>query len=158
MNIIPLRSKIPLNKDVFEKYKDIQLIDSRLVAGIEHIEFAYAQAKKAFRHNENISKDPLIEILVRMSGQRQIKIALEMFGLNDSKDVILISKKDPKNFLSSDGLEPDDSVLKIDLKKFERIKKSFDIGEIELEAVYDIDRETALIEIVKERVALVSIR
>ncbi len=158
MNILPLRSEKPLNKEILKDYKDIQLVDSRLVASLGHIEFAASQAEKAFERNENISNDPLIEVLLRMSGQRQISKALEMFGLKDSKEVVLISKQDPESFLKANGWKRDESILDMDEDRFERIKERFHIDELELEVASNNDREAALLNIVKERVALVSLR
>ncbi len=133
-------------------------MDSRLVAGLGHIEFAASQAEMAFKRNENLSNDPLIEVMLRMSGQRQISKALEMFGLKDSKEVVLISKQDPESFLKANGWERDESILDMDEDRFERIKERFHIDELELEAASNNDREAALLDIVKERVALVSLR
>ncbi len=158
MNILPLRSEKPLNKEILEDYTDIQLVDSRLVAGLGHIEFAASQAEMAFERNENISNDPLIEVMLRMSGQRQISKALEMFGLKDSKEVVWISKQDPESFLKANGWERDESILDMDEDRFERIKERFHIDELELEAASNNDRASALLDIVKERVALVSLR
>ncbi|MFQ5887123.1 MAG: KEOPS complex subunit Cgi121 [Candidatus Hydrothermarchaeales archaeon] len=157
MNILSLRSKKPLNREILEDYRDIQLVDSRLVAGLEHIEFAVSQAEKAFERNENISNDLLIEVMVRMSGQRQINKAFEMFGLKDSTEVVLISKKDPRNFLKANGWVKDKSILDIDKEKFDRIRAAFHIGEKEIEAASNEDRIATLVDIVKERVALVSV-
>ncbi len=158
MNILPLRSEKPLNKEILEDYKDIQLVDTRLVASLGHIEFAASQAEIAFERNENISNDPLIEVMLRMSGQRQISKALEMFGLKDSKEVVLISKQDPESFLNANGWKHDESILDIDEERFERIKERFHIDELELETASNNDRNAALLDIIKERVALVSLR
>ncbi len=157
MNVLPLRSETPLNKEVLEDYNDIQLVDSGLVAGLGHVEFAVSQAEKAFKRGENISKDPLLEVMVRMSGQRQINRAFEMFGLHDSTSVILISKRDTEVLLNSNGWTHDDSALDIDKAKFERIKAAFDIEEREIEAGTRGDRLAALVDIVKERIALASV-
>ena len=158
MNILPLRSKKPLNKEILEDHKDIQLLDPKLVAGREHIEFAASQAEKAFKRNENISNDPLIEIMVRMSGQRQISKAFEMFGLNDSKKAVLISKKEVRDLLKNNGWTIDEQILEIDEEKIERIKESFEITTSELEIASNNSRTDAIVEIVKERVALTTLR
>lgn len=155
MKIIPLKCKKPLNKEVLKKYKHVQIIDSRFVAGRGHIEFAVEQAEKAFKRGENFSDDFFIEVLVRASAQRQIKKAFEIFGLRNSKEVVLICEGMPERLLKEYGCE--EAVIEMDRGRYEQIKELFEVGEKEIRAVAKSRAEvTGILEnAVKERIALI---
>lgn len=154
MKILPLRCKKPLNKEILEKYKHVQIIDSRLVAGKEHIEFAISQAEKAFKRGENLGNDFFIEVLVRASAQRQIKKAIEIFGLKNSREVILICEKLPEQMLRE--YECKEASLEINEEKYERIKRLFGIDEKEIRtAARGREKKNVLKNIVKDRIALI---
>jgi tRNA threonylcarbamoyladenosine modification (KEOPS) complex Cgi121 subunit len=157
MLLIPLKCKKPVSKEVLDKYKDIQVIDSSLVAGEGHLAFAISQAKKAFKRRENISDNFFIEILVRASGQRQIKKAFELFGLKDSKEVVVLCEEVPRKFLKDYGCEK--AKFEISEEKYAEIKRIFNIEEREIQAItsHDFQRVKALKEIVKERIALIPV-
>ncbi len=157
LKIIPLKCKLALNKEVLEKLHGVQIVDSRCVAGEEHLRFAIEQAEKAFKRGENVSRDFLVEVLVRASAQRQIKVALDIFGLRDSKQVVAICESLPQEFFGSYGCEVSEEVLKISEEKYEALKKTFHVAEKEIAAVADTDfpsRCAALQSIIKERIAL----
>lgn len=156
MEIRFLECKKSLGKDLMEKHEGVQILNSQYIAGREHVEFSLNQAKRAFESGENITNDLLLELTVRASGQRQIKRALELFGL-PANEVVVVGGKIPKNFKEY-GCAGSKEV--ITLEKYEKIKKIFDIGEREILAVSRNDFETkikVLQEIIKERVALVNI-
>ncbi len=155
MKILPLKCRKPLNKEVLEKYKDVQIIDSGFVAGKEHIEFAVSQAEKAFKRGENFSNDFFIEVLVRASAQRQIKKAIEIFGLRNSRKVILICERLPERLLRE--YECEEATLEIDEGKYERIKGLFGIDEREIKTVARSgeEKKNVLADIVKDRIALI---
>lgn len=158
MKVVPLRCKTPVSREALERYKDVQLIDPRYVAGREHLEFAILQAERAFERGENISNNIFIEILVRASAQRQIKKAFEIFGLKTSGRVVAISEELPKKLMEEYGCEEDQRILEMDEEKYERVKEIFDVDEEEIAAVSDgsfSDRARMLKEIIKERIALI---
>ncbi|MHA1335279.1 MAG: KEOPS complex subunit Cgi121 [Promethearchaeota archaeon] len=66
-----------------EEYKDIsvQFFDDSLVLNEKHLFSACYYAVKSFKLNFNISKSKNIEILLYLSGKRQIKNSIEAFGL-----------------------------------------------------------------------------
>lgn len=156
MKVIAFKCKTPLNKRDLDK-RGVQLIDLSLVAGKGHIEFAIEQAERAFTRKTNISDDIFVEILVRMSGQRQIKRAIELFGLKDSREIAMIFEDKYENFFIPAGCRKDDSLFGIDQKKYERIKRVYNISEKEVEVANQKDRFKALEEVVKERTAMVSV-
>jgi KEOPS complex subunit Cgi121 len=151
-----LKCRRPLDKEVLRKYPDIQVVDAKFVAGRDHLEFAIAQAEKAFKRGTNICNDPLIEPLLRASGQRQIKKALELFGINNSREVFILSEK-----LPSELLEDYSCVEKnadINLEKYEVLKKAYGVDEAEIAATagkgFD-EKVKTLKNIIKERIALI---
>lgn len=154
MKVIALRCSRPVHKDTLKGYIGIQVIDAGLVFGVEHIEFATEKAKKAFENGENISNNHFVETLVRASGQRQIKKAMEMFGLRGSKEIVIFGEEIPeevKKLLEAEGFE-----IRMDGKKQESLKEAFSIADEEIKAVSD-HPEKAIKELIKERVSLVSI-
>lgn len=156
MKIVPLKCKKPLNKEVLKEYKDVQIIDSRFVAGKEHIEFAVEQAEKAFRRGENLSSDFFIEVLVRASAQRQIKKAFEIFGLRNSREAVLICKEIPELLLKE--YECGGAVIEMDRERYERIKRLFGVGEKEIRTVAERKELASVLEnIIKERIALIPV-
>lgn len=160
MRAIPLRCAKAVPKEALARYPGVQLLDARLVAGLEHIEFAIAQAERAFQRGENISSDPLIEVLVRASAERQIKRALEVFGLKGSREVVLLCQEVPEALLQEYGCHEDPSVLEIGKEKYEALKEAFGVGEAELNAVAGedfVERSKALVEAIKERIAILQV-
>ncbi len=160
MKAIPLRCTKAVPKEALERYKGVQLLDARLVAGMGHLEFAMAQAERAFQRGENISSDPLFEVLVRASAQRQIKRALEVFGLKGGREVVLLCHEVPEALLQEYGCREDPGVLEVGPGKYELLKEAFGIGEAELDAVAGEDpgaRLNALVEAIKERIAILQV-
>lgn len=152
MNVFCLRCRKPVGVEVLKKFKDMQVIDSRLVAGNEHIKFAISQAEKSFKRLENVSSNFFIEVLVRASGQRQIKKALSLFGVRNSRRVVVISNELPRDFLKEYCCVEED--VKIDGRKYSAIKKQFEITEKEISTI-GIEKNEALKSLVKDRIALI---
>jgi tRNA threonylcarbamoyladenosine modification (KEOPS) complex Cgi121 subunit len=156
---VPLRCNTPPGIEALDKYRDVQLISSEYIAGEEHLEFAIKSQERAFKRKENISSNPFIEVVVRAAQNKQIKIAFEMLGPGDSKEVIAISEKVPEAFFEEYGCTEDISILEVDEKKYERIKKIFDISEDEIMAVSGASFEEkveTLKKIIAERMALLN--
>jgi tRNA threonylcarbamoyladenosine modification (KEOPS) complex Cgi121 subunit len=145
---------------------DIQLFDAQLIATQEHLYFAVLNALQAFQNSTNHSKSPAMETILYASAQRQIQKAIERIGIKpQTKNVaVTIIGEDPKQIQSdlealteSVGKEPDDKVLAMTKTKETKIRKAFEIGEEELKTVTkNGDSETAIVNLVIERVALLS--
>jgi tRNA threonylcarbamoyladenosine modification (KEOPS) complex Cgi121 subunit len=143
----------------------IQFFDAKKVAGFQHIYFAAYNALNSFKKKSNISKNLAIESLLYASAQRQIKKAMEIFGIKPetSEIVVLIilknitEKEDCIELISTKiPGERDDDVLLIDKNKLISIRKLFEISDIEFEAKlkkqgFEIE---ALIDLIIERMAL----
>ena len=159
LKAVPLRCEKAPGTVAIDKYKDVQLIASSNIAGERHIKSAIAQAEMAFKRGENVSKNPFIEVVVRASLNRQIKIAFEILGPTDSKEVVAISEVYPEGFIEEYGCREDKSILDVDEKKYEKIKEVFDVGEEEIMAVsgenFD-EKVNTLQKIIAERMALLN--
>jgi tRNA threonylcarbamoyladenosine modification (KEOPS) complex Cgi121 subunit len=155
MRVYSLKCRRTIGKEIIEEYRDLQVIDSMYVAGKEHLEFALAQAEKAFQRKTNISKDPLMEVIVRASAQRQIKKALETYGVQNSKSVYVLGEELPRELLDDYGCV--EAELGIDENKYEDLVDKFEVTEEEIGAITGAsfnERVKALKEIIKERIAL----
>jgi KEOPS complex subunit Cgi121 len=158
MKILPLRCDSPPEVEALKRYK-IQLLDARNLAGREHIEFAVEQAKKAFERGENISSDFLIEVLVRASATRQIKVALERLGIKGRKEVVVIAEEVPEEFLKRYSCSECDEVLEVTQEKYQRLKEIYGITEEEIRTLAEesfSSRVQVLKELIKERIALLN--
>jgi tRNA threonylcarbamoyladenosine modification (KEOPS) complex Cgi121 subunit len=109
-----------------------------------------------------------MEVLLYLSGQRQIKIALEEFGMKANDDICIIilgnSEEPMKEALSKckqlvGGISTDEVMMISDENKFQAIREYFQIGEEELNAVSHSattnSQEAALLKLVLNRIALV---
>jgi KEOPS complex subunit Cgi121 len=131
----------------------LQFLNADYVLGEEHVLSAYEHAKRAFDSKKNISKSLAMEILVYVSGEPQIANALEMVGIKDGCESIVLvvdGKLDAEELVTHLNLKMDNDVLKCDKKKLE----NFGIGKPEISAV-DKDK---IKDLILERVAMVDVR
>jgi len=133
----------------------VQLFDASLVATWEHVFFSALNAVKAFNDGRKIARTLGMECLLHMSGQRQINIALKMFGLKPKireLGALIISKSEKRiksaiqELVNRLGGVMEDSVLELNLEKAERVKEAFKVGDEELAAVKTSKRENSLFE------------
>lgn len=149
------------------KRVEIQLFDARLVATWEHLYFAALNACAAFQTGRCVSKSISVEIALYASSRRQIKKALNFIGVKpDTHNVaVMLLGDDPasvkkalaivkKRFVS----EPQESVLELHEEKKKIIRSAFEISDAELEVLSGVNLERALVDLVLERVALLSTR
>jgi tRNA threonylcarbamoyladenosine modification (KEOPS) complex Cgi121 subunit len=101
-------------------------------------------AIKAFRYGKNISNNLSVECLLYVSGQRQISVAVENFGVKQSTrnmGIVLIGDTQDlilevyKKILQITKATENDAVLSINEYKFRRISSFFQITEIELDTI-----------------------
>jgi len=123
----------------------------------------------AFKQQRNIANDLALEILLYLSGQRQIKIALEEFGLKEGDIAVMIlgnSADSMKKALNQCTLlfqgEASDEVLALkDKGKLKKICTFFQIGSKEIAAIKKDETleayRQAIFKLVLNRVALVTL-
>jgi KEOPS complex subunit Cgi121 len=144
----------------------VQFFDAELVASWWHLYFAVLNALLAFRNQRNISKSVAMEVLLYASAQRQIRKAIQLMGVKcDSANVALVIIGETPDSVQATlaavskrvGAEVDETVLELTKEKTKSIRKAFDIGANELEAVMEKkNANQALVNMVIERTALLS--
>jgi KEOPS complex subunit Cgi121 len=153
MKVRAYRCETPVDIEKLVGFKDVSAVDSTLLYGLGHVESAVHLANRAMERGENISSNVFIETIVWASGQRQIKKAIAMFGLNGSKEIVIYGEEIPEEIESHLGAVVTE--IKIDGKKLDALKKAYSISDTELHAVSDTPSE-AVKDLIKERIALLS--
>jgi KEOPS complex subunit Cgi121 len=148
------RCREPVYKETLSDYPDIQALDSKFLYGVEHLEFALQKAKMAMENGGGISSNIFLETIVRASGQRQIKKALEKYGLNGSTEIAIFGENIPRELQTLLGAEEIEII--IDPYRMASLKEAFAIKDEELDSMSDLPTE-AIKDLIKERMALVSI-
>ncbi|MGB5910844.1 MAG: KEOPS complex subunit Cgi121 [Promethearchaeia archaeon] len=132
-----------------KEYNDliIQIFNNKHVLNSEHVFNACYFLQKAFLNNINISNKKNIELLLYLATKRQIKIAIQDFGINEgefntglinlcsisSKDDLALINREIEKLLNANKLK-----LTLDnysLKKYEMVKKYFNISDNQMNSV-----------------------
>ena len=123
---------------------EFQFFDAGLIATWQHLYFAAFHALKSFNSKENISRSLPMETMLYASGQRQIRKAVEKFGIKPTSlhiAIVLISVK-PANTLEALkaiskhlNRNSDETVLDLSNRKKKNIQKAFAISDIMLETM-----------------------
>jgi tRNA threonylcarbamoyladenosine modification (KEOPS) complex Cgi121 subunit len=146
----------------------VQFFNADLIATWEHLYFAVVDALTAFKTKRNISKNLAVEVMLYASAQRQIRKAIEFLGIKPGRaDVAVVvvaetpsavevaTKSVSKHFSG----KPDDHVLELSPAKAQKIRTAFTITDEEVAVVTkNNDADRALVDIVVERMALLSTR
>lgn len=92
MIVKPLEIK-PENKDkiinFIEEQEKTQVVDIDSAFSHKNVEHAVLETKRAFKENKNISRDEKIELLIRLTAERQIKKAIEKAKVKEEKAVFI---------------------------------------------------------------------
>jgi tRNA threonylcarbamoyladenosine modification (KEOPS) complex Cgi121 subunit len=138
-------------------------MDSKGVAGLEHIRTAAILTAISFKNGKNLARSPATELLLYASARRQIKEAIKRLGVNSrTRSWVLVSISESMDALqksselfASYGQE-DDTAMEITPAKRKRLMILFDISPEELALAMELhgDSDTALKALVIERVAL----
>jgi len=127
----------------------IQLMDAKAIAGKKHLLHGVIQAILSFKRGTNLANDLGIEIVLRISAQRQISKALNLLGLKiGESDIAVVLVNCPDFFIDelANIFNRDDSVFDSDDSY---LKELYSISDEEL-AVFSIediliDKTSALI-------------
>jgi len=126
---------------IHNKYKDsiFQFFDDKYVLNAEHIYNACYFVMKAFLHKKNISNKRELEFLLYIATKRQIKSAIEDFGIDNKKirdgilNLCIVSSEENLNLIN-DGIiktlnasEEETTLNHITIEKYEIIKNYFEI-------------------------------
>ena len=138
-------------KQLIKEIKDIapqstiQIMNGERIIGYDHVLFAVLNALSAKRNQRNICDDLSLEILVYASAQRQITNAVEILGVKeDTQQLVLVAISEDKRELDRlrerisqiKGLKSDDSFLESqNPERIDRLKETFKITNSEFESV-----------------------
>jgi KEOPS complex subunit Cgi121 len=158
----------------FKPKSAIMLIDAQAVAGIKHLKACILNSIKAFTQKNQISKSLNVEILLYLSGYRQISKAIERIGISTkTKKIICIQitkqKKEPyfdfKKFLLANDIQY--SYFKNDIDQFsafepKSVMKILEITDENIETLIEgknniMSREDALELLAIEKSALLNL-
>jgi len=136
--VIGARGKMDVEKALQKLRKfssPSQIFDADIICGRDHVIAAYLHAKKSFDYGKNITRSMDMEILLYVSGKRQIDDAIKFAGAKDNGKYVFLfygkSRKDAENFLHELGLKIDNTLLRTTIKKL----KKFGVSEKELKTV-----------------------
>jgi tRNA threonylcarbamoyladenosine modification (KEOPS) complex Cgi121 subunit len=138
-----------------------QIFDSNQVAGWRHLYYSAVNALNAMESGEAVSDNLEVEAMLYASAQDQISKAIKMMGVTPkTKEIaLLVISKDPKNIAQEIAKhlgEVDDNVLKLDQKKYDRLRKTYSITEKALET-FKGHKYEALESLIIEKCALMSL-
>lgn len=163
----------------FKPKSAILFIDAQAVAGINHLKACILNSLKGFTQKNNISNSINVEILLYLSGYRQISKAIERCGLSKKTHVIICVQITKKELLenSSENIFNFKQILtdsNVNVKKFEQdidslaivnpktIMKNLEITEENIDAIISdkkdkTSREQALEFLAIEKSALLNL-
>lgn len=96
-----------------EKGIEIQVVDADLVCGKDHLLSAYQHAVRAFEEKRNSMKRISMEILLYLSGERQISDAIKKMGVKKDSQKLVFIFLDSKDHDELKGKISEDEVRKI---------------------------------------------
>lgn len=110
----------------------IQLLNADSIVSKNQIIHGVNQAFLAFSRGENLAKDLSVEVVLRISAQRQISKAFKILGLHEGEMnlcVVLINSKDYSQVLSSIFAPYEKSFV----PDFNHLVKIYKISDVELQ-------------------------
>jgi len=138
----------------------IQVFDADMIFGENHILSAFKHAIRSMQQDNAVTHSLSMELLLYVSGERQIKRAIKKMGIKEGKHdfvvVFIYPLKESKNitltidtFLNNFELKRNDSLIKPDKKKL------IEFG-ITKESIFSV-RSNQVFQLVLEKIALVDV-
>ena len=143
----------------------IQFFKAKLIAGYDHLYFAILNALKTFDNGMNISKKLEIEVLLFLSGQHQIKKAIQLLGIEPSShEVVLLiiadNKDDANKTLDkiNDIIQAkhDDDVINLSKEKIKDVMIAYKLGKLEIGSTLRKSKNEAITSLLIEKGALLT--
>ncbi len=130
-----IKSVLVSNKNLFS-----QIISVDFVASVEQVKFAALQVIQLMGSNSMHLQNPSLELLLSLSGLRQLNKALELFELKNNKAILIIvgknKEKVKKELLKLEklvGLKKDSNLIETNFKKNKKkLMNQFNISKKEL--------------------------
>lgn len=106
---------------------EVVVMRAAAVMGREHLLSAISHARRAFSRGGNSARTLGVEVLLYLSGERQISHALSQCGVapGEKDFVILAIDSDGEAALAKLGWKRDDSLLDLDEEKESRLQAEF---------------------------------
>jgi len=95
----------------------IYVFNSLCVGCREHIEWAYYKMNKVFENKRNIARKRHLEMMLILSGKRQISEAITLCGSENADSIVAISEKEFEM-----PLKRDDSVIEFNPEKIKHLE------------------------------------
>lgn len=143
-----------------------QFFDAGKAAGWRHVLLGFVNALAAFRSGRNISREPTMETLLRMSGQGQIDLALKRVGVSATTDnlgVILVASSEKEldtafqAVLSHWGLSETEEREPPSEQELRSLIDLYSVTDAELEAMQAEDSWKAVVNAILERMAVIDL-
>lgn len=134
----------------------VQLVPSRLIAGQNHLLNVIENTFSSFKNKSNFSKKPELELIIRLTGIKQLNKALEKAEFGKEDLVLIINSKNKKKI---DSIKKELGFVEKDFKLGENknyLMKFFNVTKEELKSLSDL--KNPLEEIIIERCAFVSLK
>ncbi len=74
--------------------RGIYVVNHLCVGSREHAEYAFQKMQEVFKRGKNIAKKKHLELMLILSGRRQIREALALCGVENAEGVVAISSGD----------------------------------------------------------------
>ncbi|RZN56672.1 MAG: hypothetical protein DSO09_06630 [Candidatus Methanomethylicota archaeon] len=159
--IIPMIIKTNITDILQDGIVKTQVFNNELIAGYEHIIYAFKTTIRAWKEKRNIAKSLPMDLLLSVAATRQIKEALDKIGVKNEKCILIAFSEDKEKLdsflkeLSKYGIE-DESLIKINNEKIKNLMNFFKINEKEFlisKKLYESE-EIAIQSLVLEKIAL----
>ena len=117
----------------------LQVLNPKYIISNRQLEIAIYQTITAFHSNENRARDKGTELLLRLSGYRQIKKALKIFGIEDKSEYIMFigfgdsEEEINKNLIEISekmGTNVKDSITQLPVSNAEILKEYYNCNDI----------------------------
>jgi len=147
----------------------VQAVNPNYIVSVRHVLSAALKALRAFHTGQNICNKIGIELLLYLSGKRQIRDAIKIVGVRGNLDRVLLisigdSREHAENAIKSlvkllGKYRLDRLILELNDEKVNLIKMAYGISDIEISAVMrrDLSLRDAIERLVIERGALLDI-
>lgn len=126
----------------------IQLIYTDYICGKKHLKQAIAQAFKAFDEEGNFANDMGLEIVVRLSAQKQINKALKKLGIRERGNITVVYIDTTQQQIQM--------TQKLFTDRCDDLVEEYDADKIKKE--YDLYSDDNIIQQINEQIALLALK
>ena len=132
--------KLRQNKEIH-----LQIINPKFIVSEKQVLVSIYHTFKAFKQNRNKARDIATEFLLRISGQKQISNALEIYGITETSEMVMVIAFGGKK--EENKLEVENFVHQLNLSNDKLIEIKFPILSIkELSLKHQCEEDVQVIE------------